>query len=77
MGDKERVIALMREQEESMRVSVMIPWDERDRITINRLIELRNSKTQRDENVIHFDNVLKFFLSDDEFEKHVVGNVLF
>ncbi len=78
--DKEQVFKLvdmMRDQERSLRVPVYIPHDEENRIVVNRLIAIRNSKVNARKDMSHFDKVLKHFLSEDEFNVHVVNNLNF
>jgi hypothetical protein len=65
-----------REKERSMRVSVQLPRDEVDRIVVNKLIEIRNSDVNRNSDMSHFDETLRHFLTEDEFEKHVVNDKL-
>lgn len=64
------VIDKIRETERLLRVTVKIPWDEADRITINRLIEIRNVHTNQD--MTHFDKVIRHFIDEEEFQKYVI-----
>ena len=70
-----KAIKNVREMERSLRVSVKIPHDEVDRIVVERLIAIRNSDSNRNRDMAHFDKVLRFFLSDEEFQKYVVREV--
>lgn len=65
------------EIQEALSVPVKISHHEVDRIIVNRLIEIRNSTVNRNNDMLHFDKVLRFFLTDEEFKTHVVGNKLF
>lgn len=67
------VIDRVRDMERSMRVLVKIPRDEEDRIVVNALIRIRNSEVNSQHNMKHFDDVLKHYLTDDEFEKYVIN----
>lgn len=71
------LVDMCREQDRALRVSVMIPHDEVDRLMVNRLIKIRNSDANWKEDMSHFDKVLRHFLSEDEFKKHVEGNEAF
>jgi len=68
----ERLMEIQRELEKSLRVSVQIPQDEADRIVIERLIAIRNSFVNRNRDMTHFDKVLRYYLSEKEFEKYVI-----
>ena len=69
------VIETIREMEKSLRISVKIPRDEVDRVVVNRLIKIRNSEVNRNEDMSHIDKTIRFFLSEDEFQKHVIEKV--
>jgi hypothetical protein len=73
----EGLIQKYMETQEALSVPVKISHHEVDRITINRLIGIRNSMVNKNNDMSHFDKVLRFFLTDEEFKIHVVGNKLF
>jgi hypothetical protein len=62
----------IREFERSLRVEVKIPHDEVDRITVNRLISIRNAEVNRNEDMTHIDKTIRFFLTKKEFKKYVI-----
>ena len=68
----EAVLDNVRELERSMRVLVKIPRDEEDRIVVNALIRIRNSQVNARRDMSHFDEVLKHYLTADEFTKYVI-----
>ena len=68
----EAVLDNVRELERSMRVLVKIPRDEEDRIVVNALIRIRNSIVNASRDMSHFDEVLKHYLTADEFTRHVI-----
>jgi len=68
----EAVLDNVREIERSMRVLVKIPRDEEDRIVVNALIRIRNSDVNARSDMSHFDDVLKHYLTADEFKKYVI-----
>ena len=68
----EQVIANVRESEKSLRVSVQIPYDEAERLVVSRLIEIRNADVNRNEDMSHFDKVIRHFLTEDEFQRFVI-----
>ena len=61
-----------RELRKSLRVEVKIPRDEVDRLVVNRLISIRNSKGNRNNDLTHIDKTIKFFLTEKEFDKYVI-----
>lgn len=63
---------MTRVSEKALRVEVKIPHDEVDRIVINRLIAIRNAECNKREDMSHIDKTIRFFLDEDEFEKHVI-----
>lgn len=69
----EEVVESIRKTEHSMRVEVKIPRDEVDRITVNRLIGITNSLVNSDRDMSHIDKTIRFFLTEDEFDKYVVN----
>ena len=68
----EVVLDNVREVERSMRVLVKIPRDEEDRIVVNALIRIRNSNVNAGKDMTHFDDVIKHYLTADEFTKYVI-----
>jgi len=68
----ESVLDNVREIERSMRVLVKIPRDEEDRIVVNALIRIRNSTVNAGKDMTHFDDVIKHYLTDEEFTKYVI-----
>ena len=68
----EAVLDNVRTMERSMRVLVKIPRDEEDRIVVNALIRIRNSDVNTRRDMKHFDDVLKHYLTADEFKKYVI-----
>ena len=51
--DYRAVLSNIREIEKSMRVIVKIPKDEEDRITVNKLIQIRNSAVNERKDMNH------------------------
>ena len=68
----ESILSNVRKAEKSARVLVKIPRDEESRIVVNALIRIRNSDVNTKRDMTHFDNVLKHYLTDDEFKKYVI-----
>jgi len=68
----EDVLKRVRELEKSMRVSVKIPWDEAARLVVSELIKVRNSEGNRNEDMSHFDKVIRHYLDEEEFKKYVI-----
>ena len=68
----EDVIGRIRETEKALRVSVKIPHDEVDRLVVSRLIRVRNSEVNKSVDMSHFDQVIRHYLTEDEFEKYVI-----
>lgn len=66
------LIERIREMEYSLRVAVKIPHDEVDRIVVNRLIEIRNSDVNKNTNNDFIDKTIRYFLTEDEFQKYVI-----
>ena len=60
------------EMHRSLRVEVKIPHDEVDRIIVNRLISIRNSEGNRKSDMDYIDRTIKFFLTEDEFQKYAI-----
>lgn len=58
--------------ERSLSVSVKLSHDEVDRIVINRLIGIRNSELNKTIDISYIDKTIKWFLSDEEFQKYVI-----
>lgn len=68
------IIKNIKDFENSLSKSVKISHNEVERITVEKLIEIRNADLTREKNFIeHFDYVIKFFLTDQEFEKYVIN----
>lgn len=67
------VVKNIKDFENSLLVDVKISHTEVDRITVQRLIEIRNAGLKRDDKFLEsFDYVLRFFLDESEFEKYVL-----
>jgi|AntAceMinimDraft_13_1070369.scaffolds.fasta_scaffold101490_2 hypothetical protein len=60
------------EMHKSLRVTVKIPHDEVDRLLVERLIRIRNSIGNRNDDMSHIDKTIRFFLSEEEFQKYVI-----
>jgi len=60
------------EMHKSLRVSVKIPHDEVDRLLVERLIRIRNFEGNRNDDMSHIDKTIRFFLTEDEFQKYVI-----
>lgn len=72
MTEKEKsVFDLIREQEKALSVEVHISHEEVDRIVLNRLISIRNANC-RTKDVSFIDRTIKWFLTEDEFQKYVI-----
>jgi hypothetical protein len=63
----------MNDLEKSLLVTVKIPHYEVDRVVVTRLIGIRNSIVNRKKNMLHVDETLKIFLTEDEFQKYVIN----
>jgi hypothetical protein len=61
-----------REMEDLLSVKVNISHHERDRIIVERLIAIRNAQVNNTELKNNFDKVIRFWLTEEEFEKHVI-----
>jgi hypothetical protein len=60
------------EMHKSLRVTVKIPHDEVDRLVVERLISIRNFEGNRNDDMSHIDKTIRFFLTEDEFQKYVI-----
>jgi len=60
------------EMHKSLRVTVKIPHDEVDRLLVERLIRIRNSIGNINDDMSHIDKTIRFFLSEEEFQKYVI-----
>jgi hypothetical protein len=60
------------EMHKSLRVTVKIPHDEVDRLVVERLISIRNFEGNRNDDMTHIDKTIRFFLTEDEFQKYVI-----
>jgi hypothetical protein len=60
------------EMRKSLRVEVKIPHDEVDRIVVNRLIGIRNSDANRYTDTSFIDKTIRWFMTEDEFQKYVI-----
>lgn len=67
---QDSVIENIRDMERSLRVEVKIPYDEVDRIVVNKLIAIRNSNRNTDTSFI--DKTIRWFLTEDEFQKYAI-----
>lgn len=74
--DIEQISKNIREMDEKLSINIKISHHERDRIIVERLIEIRNSYVNRNEIELknNFDKVIRFWLDEDEFEKYVTNN---
>lgn len=71
--DREKTITdSVLEMHKSLRVSVKIPHDEVDRLLVERLIRIRNFEGNRNDDMSHIDKTIRFFLTEDEFQKYVL-----
>jgi hypothetical protein len=71
--DREKTITdSVLEMHKSLRVSVKIPHDEVDRLLVERLIGIRNSEVNRNNDMSYIDKTIRFFLTEDEFQKYVI-----
>ena len=67
------IIKNIKDFENSLSLNVKISHHEVERIPVQRLIQIRNADLKRDDNFLKsFDYVLRFFLTEDEFEKYVI-----
>lgn len=68
----EKLLKIHREIEDSLSSTIKISHIEVDKLVVKDLINKRNSHNN---NIVEsFDNVLKYYLSDDEFIKYVINN---
>ena len=64
----------MKSIQNEMRVDVKIPHDEVSRLTVNSLISLREFILNvKKKDVSAFDEVLRNYLDEEEFEKYVIN----
>ena len=71
--NKEKTISdSVLEMHKSLRVTVKIPHDEVDRLLVERLIKIRNSIDNRNDDMSHIDKTIRFFLSEEEFQRYVI-----
>jgi hypothetical protein len=68
----ESMFETYREMEDLLSVKVKISHHERDRIIVERLIEIRNAHVNNTELKNNFDKVIRFWLTEEEFKKHVI-----
>jgi uncharacterized protein with PIN domain len=75
MRDTSQIIKMIKETEDALSVSVKISHDERDRLVVERLIGIRNFiGNRKDVKLIQdIDNVIRFWLNEDEFQKYVIN----
>ena len=67
------VMDYVREQEKALSSVVHISHEEVDRIVLKRLISIRNSNVDRkNTDISYIDKTIKWFLTDDEFQKYVI-----
>jgi len=71
MGREKTITNSVLEMHKSLRVTVKIPHDEVDRLLVERLIRIRNSEGNRNDDMSHIDKTILFFLTEDEFQKYV------
>ena len=57
----------------SLRVPVMLPHDEVDRLIVERLVQIRNAKGNKNEDMSYIDKTIRFFLTEDEFARIIKG----
>ncbi len=72
MNREKTITDIVLEMHKSLRVEVKIPHDEVDRLIVNRLISIRNFEGNRNDDLTHIDKTIKFFLSEDEFQKYAI-----
>lgn len=71
--DREKTITdSVLQMHKSLRVSVKIPHDEVDRLIVERLIRIRNFEGNRNDDMSYIDKTIRFFLTEDEFQKYVI-----
>lgn len=74
ISEMDRVIDNVRDLEKSLMKEVKIPHYEVDRLIVNRLISIRNSYVNRNQDMSHIDKTIKFFLTEDEFKEYALKN---
>jgi len=75
MDKIEKVIEMHRDIEDSLSSTVKISHHEVDRLVVNELISKRNFAYDRNKNddcIFHFDTIIKYYLTEDEFKKYVI-----
>ena len=66
------IIENYRETEEALSVSVKISHSEVDRITVERLIKIRNSEVNKNTDTSFIDKTIRWFLTEEEFNEYVI-----
>ena len=66
------IIDNYRETEELLSVSVDISHSEVDRITVERLIKIRNSEVNKNTDTSFIDKTIRWFLTEEEFQEYVI-----
>ncbi|MCP4102202.1 MAG: hypothetical protein GY750_12335 [Lentisphaerae bacterium] len=66
------IVESVLEMRKNIRVDVKIPHDEVDRIVVNRLIGIRNFEGNQNKDMTYIDKTIKFFLTEDEFQKYAI-----
>jgi hypothetical protein len=71
--DLNKYMDVHRSLERSLSTTIRIDHAQVDYIVVNRLIGIRNSPNQQSKVVDSMDAAIRFFLTEDEFEKYVVN----
>jgi len=66
-------IDMIRDMEKSIRVIVKIPADEEDRLIVNKLINIRNSESNKNKDMSYIDKTIRYFLTEEEFIKYAIN----
>lgn len=73
MSNLDKYLDSYRAMEKALSTTIRIDHRQVDFIVVNRLIGIRNSPIQDSKVIEEMDAALRFFLTEDEFEKYVIN----